>query len=104
MYECNILVAEVRRRWGIAESEVNAFSGGDGGTSNAAAPGVAAAAAEVKVKTEFAVKLLKFNEKDKIKVIKEVRTITGLGLKEVWSLLFMLHGLISRTNSQISTI
>jgi large subunit ribosomal protein L7/L12 len=48
----------------------------------AMAPGAgAAAAAPVEEKTEFTV-VLKDAGKDKIKVIKEVRAITGLGLKE----------------------
>ena len=48
----------------------------------AAAPaGPAAPAAVVEEQTEFTVMLAKVGEK-KINVIKEVRTITGLGLKE----------------------
>ena len=48
----------------------------------AAAPaGGAAAAAPVEEKTEFTVVLAKAGDK-KINVIKEIRTITGLGLKE----------------------
>jgi large subunit ribosomal protein L7/L12 len=47
----------------------------------AAAPVAAAAAAPVEEQTEFTVILAKAGEK-KINVIKEVRTITGLGLKE----------------------
>jgi large subunit ribosomal protein L7/L12 len=46
-----------------------------------AAPGAAAAAAPVEEKTEFTVILAKTGEK-KIEVIKEVRAMTGLGLKE----------------------
>lgn len=46
-----------------------------------AAVGVAAAVGEAEVKTEFDV-LLKEAGPNKINVIKEVRTITGLGLKE----------------------
>jgi len=46
-----------------------------------AAAGPAAAAAPVEEKTEFDVVLAKTGEK-KIEVIKEVRAITGLGLKE----------------------
>ena len=46
-----------------------------------AAAGGAAAAAPVEEKTEFTVVLAKTGEK-KIEVIKEVRAITGLGLKE----------------------
>ena len=45
------------------------------------APAAAAAAAPVEEQTEFTVILAKAGEK-KINVIKEVRTITGLGLKE----------------------
>src|ERR1700712_2612032 len=47
----------------------------------AAAPVAAAAAAPVEEQTEFTVILAKAGDK-KINVIKEVRTITGLGLKE----------------------
>lgn len=47
----------------------------------AAAVGGAAPAAAAEEKTEFTV-ILKSAGADKIKVIKEVRTITGLGLKE----------------------
>jgi large subunit ribosomal protein L7/L12 len=46
-----------------------------------AAPGAAAAAAPVEEKTEFTVVLSAIGDK-KIEVIKEVRAITGLGLKE----------------------
>ncbi|MGH7077062.1 MAG: 50S ribosomal protein L7/L12 [Acetobacteraceae bacterium] len=49
--------------------------------SVAAAPAAAAAAPAVEEQTEFTVILTKFGEK-KINVIKEIRTITGLGLKE----------------------
>ena len=47
----------------------------------AAAPGAAAAAAPVEEKTEFTVVLKAAGEK-KVEVIKAVRAITGLGLKE----------------------
>ena len=47
----------------------------------AAAPAAAAAAAPVEEKTEFDVVMTEFGA-EKIKVIKEVRGITGLGLKE----------------------
>jgi large subunit ribosomal protein L7/L12 len=46
-----------------------------------AGPGGAAPAAAAEEQTEFNVILLAFGDK-KIQVIKEVRTITGLGLKE----------------------
>ena len=47
----------------------------------AVAAGPAAAAAPVEEKTDFTVMLAAFGDK-KIEVIKEVRAITGLGLKE----------------------
>ena len=47
----------------------------------AAAPAAAVAAAPVEEQTEFTVILAKAGDK-KINVIKEIRTITGLGLKE----------------------
>ena len=47
----------------------------------AAAPGAAAAAPAAEEKTEFDVILASFGDK-KLDVIKVVRTITGLGLKE----------------------
>jgi len=51
----------------------------------AAAPAAAAAAAPAEEQTEFTVILAKAGDK-KINVIKEVRTITGLGLKEAMDL------------------
>ena len=48
----------------------------------AAAGAAAAGPAAVEEKTEFTVVLKSFDEAKKIPVIKEVRTITGLGLKE----------------------
>jgi large subunit ribosomal protein L7/L12 len=47
----------------------------------AAAPAAGAAAAPVEEQTEFTVTLTKAGDK-KINIIKEIRTITGLGLKE----------------------
>jgi large subunit ribosomal protein L7/L12 len=48
----------------------------------AAGGGGAAASAAVEEKTEFTVVLKSFDAEKKIPVIKEVRAITGLGLKE----------------------
>ena len=47
-----------------------------------AAAGAPAAAAAAEEKTEFTVVLKSFDDAKKIPVIKEVRAITGLGLKE----------------------
>ena len=56
------------------------------GAGAGAAPAAAAAPAEEAAapaeKTHFAIKLEKFDAASKIKLIKEVRAYTGLGLKE----------------------
>ncbi len=59
-------------KWGVSAAAAVAV---------AAAPGAGAAAAPVEEKTEFTVVLAAAGDK-KIEVIKEVRAITGLGLKE----------------------
>jgi large subunit ribosomal protein L7/L12 len=61
----------LEERWGVSAAAPVA----------AAAAPVAAAAAPAEEQTEFTVILAKAGDK-KINVIKEVRTITGLGLKE----------------------
>jgi large subunit ribosomal protein L7/L12 len=55
-------------------------NGGGGGSGDG--DGGAPAVEEVIVKTIFDLKLVSFDAKAKIKVIKEVRAIAGLGLKE----------------------
>ena len=62
----------LEEKWGVSAAAPVAM---------AAAPGAAAAAPAVEEKTEFDVILAKIGEK-KIEVIKEVRAVTGLGLKE----------------------
>ena len=68
------LVKMLEQKWGVSAAAPVAVAG------PAAASG-AAAAKPVEEKTEFALHLNAAGEK-KINVIKEVRTITGLGLKE----------------------
>ena len=63
----------LEEKWGVSAAAPVAIAAAAGGGAAAAAP-----AAE---KTEFAVHLTAAGDK-KINVIKEVRTITGLGLKE----------------------
>jgi large subunit ribosomal protein L7/L12 len=62
----------LEEKWGVSAAAPAAA---------AAAPAAAAAAAPVEEKTEFTVTLKAAGDK-KINVIKEIRTITGLGLKE----------------------
>jgi large subunit ribosomal protein L7/L12 len=62
----------LEEKWGVSAAAPVAVAAGGG---------AAAAAAPVEEKTEFTVVLAAHGEK-KIEVIKEVRAITGLGLKE----------------------
>jgi large subunit ribosomal protein L7/L12 len=62
----------LEEKWGVSAAAPVAV---------AAAPAAGAAAAPAEVQTEFTVILTKAGDK-KINVIKEIRTITGLGLKE----------------------
>jgi len=65
------LIKMLEEKWGVSAAAA----------AVAVAAGPAAAAAPVEEKTEFTVVLVSGGDK-KINVIKEVRTITGLGLKE----------------------
>jgi len=66
------LAKMLEEKWGVSAAAAVAV---------AAAPGAAAGAAPAEEKTEFTVVLAAVGEK-KIEVIKEVRALTGLGLKE----------------------
>jgi large subunit ribosomal protein L7/L12 len=68
------LAKMLEQKWGVSAAAPVAVAG-------PAAGGAAAAAKPVEEKTEFTLVLQAAGEK-KINVIKEVRTITGLGLKE----------------------
>ena len=68
--EASELAKMLEEKWGVSAA-----------AAVAVAAGPAAAAAPVEEKTDFTVMLAAFGDK-KIEVIKEVRAITGLGLKE----------------------
>jgi large subunit ribosomal protein L7/L12 len=68
------LVKMLETKWGVSAAAPVAAAPAAGG-------GAAAAAKPAEEKTEFALHLTAAGDK-KINVIKEVRTITGLGLKE----------------------
>ena len=74
--EVSELVKMMEEKFGVSAAAPVAVAVGGGG----AAGGAPAAAAEEK--TEFNVILKAFEESKKIAVIKEVRAVTGLGLKE----------------------
>jgi large subunit ribosomal protein L7/L12 len=72
LLEVNELVKAIEEKFGVSAAPVAA----------AVVAGPAAAAAPVEEKTEFTVVLKEVPADKKINVIKEVRAITGLGLKE----------------------
>lgn len=77
--EIRLLSQLINEKLGITITEADER----GGLAGAGAKGAAAEVQEVKVeKTAFDLRLVAFDAKSKIKVIKEVRAITGLGLKE----------------------
>src|SRR4030095_2289372 len=65
------LAKMLEEKWGVSAAAAGAVAAGGGG----------AAAAPAEEKTEFTVVLASAGDK-KIEVIKEVRALTGLGLKE----------------------
>ena len=72
----------MQKRLGVSDEFLSGAMGGGGG----GAPAPAAVEEEVEKVVEkdiFEVKLKSFDPKSKIKIIKEVRGLTGLGLKEV---------------------
>lgn len=89
LLEVNELCDVLAERLGLGDMSGMMFGGGmmphgGGGaaTGGGGAGGAAAAAAPVEEKTSFTLKLESFDAAQKIKVIKEVRGITDLGLKE----------------------
>ena len=78
LLEASELVTAIEETFGV-----DASASVGGGVMMAAAP---ADAEEVEEKTEFDVVLTGFEAKAKIKIIKEVRAITGAGLKDAKSM------------------
>jgi large subunit ribosomal protein L7/L12 len=77
MLEMTELIKKLQLHFGIEESDHGADIGGGGGGG-----GAAEVEEPVAEKTIFDLRLEGFDAKAKIKVIKEVRAIAGLGLKE----------------------
>ena len=75
-----------KERAGLSDADLQGGGGGGGGVVQVAAAAAPAAAAPAEAAAEekefFDIKLTSFDAKAKIKVIKEVRALTGLGLKE----------------------
>lgn len=71
------LISDMEKKFGVSAAAPVAFAAAPG----AAAPG-GAAAAPAEEQTEFAVTLKEYPADKKVTVIKVIREITGLGLKE----------------------
>jgi large subunit ribosomal protein L7/L12 len=71
--EISELVKELEEKWGVSAAAPVAA---------AAAPAAGGGAEPAEEKTEFDIELVAFPSDKKIAIIKEVRAITGLGLKE----------------------
>lgn len=87
LLEVNELCDVLAERLGLGDVSGMMFGGGmmpmgGGGVAGASTGAGAAAEAPAEEKTSFALKLESFDAAQKIKVIKEVRAITDLGLKE----------------------
>mgnify|MGYP000061153024 CR=1 FL=1 len=76
LLEASELVKQIEDAFGVSAAAPV------GGGMMMAAPGAAAPAEEVEEKTEFDVFLEEFPADKKISILKVVRTLTGLGLKE----------------------
>lgn len=84
LFEVHILTELVNEKMGLkpmTDAQRAAMSGGGAAMSGGKSSEAEAAAVEEQ-KTLFDLKLTGFDAKAKIKVIKEIRAITGLGLKE----------------------
>ena len=82
LLELKELTEKIADHYGFDDEMMAAQYGGGGGAVQGGAGGAGAAEEAVEEKTIFDLKLVGFDAKAKIKVIKEVRAITGLGLKE----------------------
>lgn len=84
--DLRILLDTMQAKLGIDNNQVGYGGGGRGAGSGSnggeSVAGSNVSEGEVKVKDAFDVKLNAFDAKAKIKIIKEVRAVTGLGLKE----------------------
>ena len=88
MLEINDLGNILQEKMGISDQQLYGMGGGSmgmgggGGSGGNVAAGGGDAQAPEAVQTEFSLKLDAFDASSKIKVIKEVRAATELGLKE----------------------
>jgi large subunit ribosomal protein L7/L12 len=81
------LISDMEKKFGVTAAAPVAMMAGGGG-------GAAAAAAPVEEKTEFTVILKEYPADKKVGVIKVVRELTGLGLKEAKDLVEGVPGTV----------
>lgn len=89
----------LKKKLGLPDSAMPYYGGGVGANMGGAASGGASPSAEEEKKpekTNFDVKLEKYDAAAKIKVIKEVRTFTSLGLKEAKELVEKLPAVLKK--------
>lgn len=96
LIEASDLSYLLQKKLGLSEAAMLFYGGGMGSSTGAAqGAGVPAATEEKKPeKTNFDVKLEKFDPATKIKVIKEVRAFTSLGLKEAKELVERIPAIV----------
>lgn len=82
MLEMKELITKIGDHFGFEKPPFTGSDGSGGGGGGDGDGGDDAEAEAAVVKTQFDVKLAAFDPKSKIKVIKEVRAVAGLGLKE----------------------
>jgi large subunit ribosomal protein L7/L12 len=85
-YIKNLKLGEVKALIEVLEAELGVSASAPVMAIAGGAVGGGAAAEEEDEKTEFDVELTEFDAKAKVKIIKEVREITGLGLKDAKAL------------------
>ena len=91
--EISDLVKELEDKWGVSAAAPAAVA-------VAAAPGAGGDAGPAEEKTEFDVELAEFPADKKIAIIKEVRGITGLGLKEAKDLVESVPKVLKEATSK----
>jgi len=82
MVEVHLLAELVNEKMGVVLSPEERAALGRGSTASKSANSAEEKAPEKEEKTAFDLKLNSFDPKAKIKIIKEIRSMTDLGLKE----------------------
>jgi large subunit ribosomal protein L7/L12 len=89
------LISDMEKKFGVSAAAPMAFAAAPGGAAAAAAP--------VEEQTEFAVTLKEYPADKKVTVIKVIREITGLGLKEAKDLVEGVPSLVKEGVSKADT-